>query len=123
MNNDTVYPCKFCNQEVVYKPLEEMENYGVRIYFCYDCNVEYLYWMNSNIEDHISVSIYATHNNKMYRWTETGAAAHLWYVKTPGIPGTRKNENLELIKTFNQDIPTITPDNFIDKLSVYLLFL
>jgi hypothetical protein len=79
--------------------------------------------MNPNISDNISVSIYATHNSKMYRWTSTGTAAHLWYIKTPGIPGTRKNENLELIKTFNQDIPIITPDNFIEKLSVYLLFL
>jgi hypothetical protein len=79
--------------------------------------------MNPNISDNISVSIYATHNSKMYRWTSTGAAAHLWYIKTPGIPGTRKNENLELIKTLNQDIPIITPDNFIEKLSVYLLFL
>lgn len=123
MNNDTIHPCKFCYQEVQYKPLAEMENYGVRVYFCYDCNTEYLYWMNPNISDNISVSIYATHNSKMYRWTSTGVAAHLWYIKTPGIPGTRKNENLELIKTFNQDIPIITPDNFIEKLSVYLLFL
>ena len=123
MNNDTIEPCKFCGQEVEYKPLEEMKQYGVAVYFCYKCLTEYIYWMNSNFGDYISVSIYATHNNKMYRWTTTGTAAHLWYIKTPGIPGTRKNENLELLKTFNQDIPTITPDNFLEKLSVYLLFI
>ena len=59
----------------------------------------------------------------MYRWTTTGTAAHLWYVKTPGIPGVKQNEDLELLKTFKENVPDITPDNFLDKLSVYLLFL
>lgn len=121
--NDTIESCKFCNKEILHKPIEEMEKYGVKVYFCYNCSTEYIYWINSNFGDYISVSIYTTHNNKMYRWTTSGTTAHLWYIKTPGIPGTRKNENLELLRTFSQDIPSITPDNFLEKLSVYLLFL
>lgn len=124
MNNDTIELCKFCQQDVLYRPLEELEHLGVKVYFCYDCSAEYLYWDNANLgSSFATTSIYTTYKDKMYRWTTTGNSAHLWYIKTPGIPGTRKNENLELIKTFNSNLPDITPDNIQDKLSVYLLFL
>jgi hypothetical protein len=60
----------------------------------------------------------------MYRWTITANGhAQLWYIKNPGTPGTRKNEDLEFIRAFCEDIPNITPDNFADKLAIYLLFL
>lgn len=123
MNNDTINPCKFCNQDVVYRPIDKPETNSVKIYFCYDCSAEYIYWLDFNYENYITTSIYITHHHKMYRWTTTGSIAHLWYVKTPGIPGVKKNEGLELLKTFEEDIPNITPDNFLDKLSIYLLFL
>lgn len=123
MNDDIIIqPCKFCQQDVLYRPIEELEHLGVKVYFCYDCSAEYLYWGSDSID---SVSIYTTYRERMYRWTviSGGTSAHLWYIKTPGVPGSRKNEDMELIKTFKEDLPIITPDNFIEKLSVYLLFI
>ena len=112
-------PCYFCNKKVAYEPLTEMERFEAKVFFCHFCLVEYVYWSNN----HVTYSIYSTYRDKMYRWTASNTRARLWYVKNPGIPGTKKNQNIELLKTFNSDIPNITPDNFIDKLPIYLLFL
>jgi hypothetical protein len=122
MNDDIIVePCRFCQQDVSYAPLDSMEGLGIKVYFCYTCSAEYMYSMHFNTFN--STSIYATFNNKMYRWSMTGNAAHLWYIKTPGIPGCKENKDLDLIKTFKDNLPDITPDNFIEKLSVYLLFI
>jgi hypothetical protein len=113
-------PCKFCGREVSYEPLKEMEEYGVKVYFCHPCLAEYVYW---NDGAHATASVYITYRDRMYRWTVSNDMGQLWYIKNPGVPGTRRNENLELIKTFRRDIPHINPSNFLEKLSIYLVFL
>lgn len=113
--------CKFCKWEVSYCPLKEMEEHGVKIYFCVPCQAEYLFWKNTR-----SFSLYTTINDKMYRWSIMwgGSVAHLWYVKDPGIPGIKRNKNLELLKDFSKDdIPHITPQNVNSKIKAWLPFL
>ena len=113
--------CRFCGRVATYAPLEEMDRYNIRVYFCHPCQAEYLFWAN---DDAASWSLYTTYNGRMYRWTlSVTGSAQLWHIKTPGIPGTRRNENLEFIRGFVNDIPNMTPDNFLDKLSIYLVFL
>ena len=114
--------CKFCDQQVSYEPLAELEKHGTKVYFCHPCQAEYVYWANGSAA---STSIYRTYKDKMYRWTVSPNKdmSYLVYVKNPGIPGSRLNENMQILQVFRQDIPNITPDNFIDKLSVYLIFL
>lgn len=120
--------CRFCLKPPVSTPLDEMKRHNIEVYFCYTCKAEYLYWNDGELA---SWSLYITHHDKMYRWTvsvwqsETGLknTGQLWYVKDPGIPGTRKNSNLQLIKTFTEDFPAITPENFPIKLPTYLIFI
>jgi hypothetical protein len=114
--------CKFCGKEASYEPLDIEDNIMHDVFFCHHCSVEYIYW-NWESGHAMHFSIYKTFNNKMYRWSPYGSTAHLWLIRNPGIPGTKRNENLELIKTFRGNLPNITPDNFVDKLSVYLLFI
>ena len=119
----TEMPCKFCEKSSQYSPLQEMESHGVRVYFCHDCQAEYLYWSDGGS---LSTSLYTTINDKMYRWTvSNNFNAILWYVTDPGTPGVRKNKSLKFIKEFvNQaEVTTITPQNIVDKLKTYLLFL
>lgn len=118
MTDLTPDPCKFCKASVSHAPLQD--TYGAQIYFCYPCSTEYIYWDGGK---YYSASIYVTYRNKMYRWTMYDDISQLWYVKTPGEPGVRKNENLELMKVFKDNLPDITPNNFLEKLPVYLLFL
>lgn len=122
MTSDNFFNCQFCGKYAQYSPIEDMKKFNAKVYFCYTCSVEYIYWGNGG---YTSISIYSTYNNKMYRWSfiaSTGEA-FLFYVKIPGIPGTRRNDGVELIKSFKSNIPTITPANFVDKLAVYLLFI
>jgi len=115
-------PCQFCQQEVSHEPLKGLEEYGVKVYFCHDCLAEYVYWTDGA---EASSSVYRTYRDKMYRWTVTPQrdTAYLVHIKKPGVPGSRHNEDMHILKVFKSDFPNITPDNFIDKLSVYLVFL
>jgi hypothetical protein len=49
--------------------------------------------------------------------------AHLWEVKVPGEPGLKINKDLVLIKTFKNNIPEITPDNILNKITSWLPFI
>src|SRR5579885_549689 len=91
--------CKFCQQEVPYKPLKEMEEHGIDVHFCYKCNAEYLYWKEKDEDgDLVSWSLYVEISGKMYRWTySTAETAQLWWIKDPGKPGTRRNYDLQFI--------------------------
>lgn len=114
-------PCQFCANGASYAPLDEMEKHGVKVYFCYECRAEYLYFSDGLAA---SVSLYTEINQRMYRWTVTSQnVAQLIYIKNPGIPGTRKNENLEFIKSFQKDFPQVTPQNINEKLRTWLVFL
>lgn len=115
--------CKYCHQLTAYAPLKEMEEHGVKVYFCVICSAEYTFWQDG---DPMSENLYITIRDKMYRWNYSPAAdeARLWYIKNPGIPGTRKNEDVKFLQVFKgSDIPNITPSNFEEKLRTYLLFL
>jgi hypothetical protein len=118
-------PCQFCQQFPHYAPLEEMENHGVKVFFCHPCRAEYLCWDDNNT--YSSVSIYTEIQNRIYRWTRwtntAKGAAQLWLIKNPGVPGTRRNQNLESVMYLEKDIPDITPDNIKEKIKTWLLFL
>lgn len=111
--------CGYCKKEAVYSPLKDMEVHEVKVYFCHSCNAEYLFWQDGSLA---SQSLYVTINNKMYRWTEGAGIYQLWYVKTPGEPGVRINQNMESIKAFRFDnYPVITPENIEQKVKIMLL--
>jgi hypothetical protein len=114
--------CKFCQQEPEYKPLKEMSNLGVKVYFCFKCNAEYLYWQNDQLG---SISLYLTLNNNMYRWTDSlNGFMILYHVYIPGIPGEKVNALKSIFcLTPEQAKPEITPDNIANKIRNYLLLL
>ena len=116
--------CKFCKNEAPYTPLLDMEKFGVKIYFCYPCNTEYLVWSSLD-NDFYGCSIYTEFKNKTYRWStdNKNTYADLIVIDVPGIQGIKKNEGLKIIKYFNHDLPDITPSNINEKLSVYLWFI
>lgn len=117
----SVLSCKFCNFPPVYAPIDEMEKFDVKIYFCYPCQAEYIYFNSYRLA---SISLYTDVNNKKYRWTMPVAGyKQLWLIKDPGVPGTRKNNNLELIRSFKDDMYEITPINIQEKIKIWLLML
>lgn len=114
--------CKYCLLESTYSPIEGFGLHGIDIYFCHNCFVECLYVKHSG--DKISTSIYCKIEDKMYRWTIINKnMAHLWEVKVPGEPGLKINKDLVLIKTFKNNIPEITPDNILNKITSWLPFI
>lgn len=115
--------CIFCNQEVKYSPLKEMEDYDIKVYFCHKCDAEYLFWKNS--KKLISWSLYFKVKNKLYRWTKKSNfnEVTLWLIKNPGAPSSRKNEDLKSIKTIKDHIPEVNPNNIKKIVSAYLLFI
>jgi len=117
-------PCRFCQQFPPSAPLEEMESYGVNVFFCPPCKAEYLYWRTSH--NYSSVSLYTEIQGKTYRWTcMSQGISTLWWVKNPGIPGTRRNIDMQSILYISPEegIPDITPANINDKVKIWLLFL
>ena len=115
--------CTFCQKDTVYVPLvvtpQTSSNFRrFEVYYCYDCNAEY-------VESTGGVHLYATINNKMYRWSmeEEGTIGRLWSVGEPGIPGAQPNRKMFLIKSFKKDLPVITPQNILEKLKFILVFL
>src|SRR4051812_47571370 len=108
--------CTFCLKEAPHSPILEMERHGVEIYFCHECKAEYLYFVGGTLA---GTSLYTEINNKTYRWSfNSTGSAQLWFIKEPGEPGVRKNENLVPIKYFSYDekVPQITPTNINEKL-------
>lgn len=115
--------CKFCHKDTVYVPLQISKTRKFEVYYCYDCSAEYV-----NYGDTDSVHIYATLNNKMYRWsvnsiTDQDDYGTIWYVGEPGIPGEQPNRKMKMLKSFNTYLPDITPENIERKLRFMLLFL
>jgi len=118
-------PCQFCGRMAGYAPLDEMESHGVGVFFCEPCQAEFLYYQGGDLA---SSSLYTTVNHRMYRWTVTsGGHGQIWYVKEPGIPGKKKNEGLEAVKSFDPSkgdiVPQLTPSNINEKLRTWLVFL
>lgn len=123
--------CRFCQNEATYVPLKiEHKSRGpgfstgapkvIPVYYCYDCQAEYAFFGSF-----LNVHIYTTIRDRMYRWSVewNGAMGRLWYVGKPGIPGKVSNDDLQLVKDFNQTYPNITPQNIQKKLRFILLFL
>lgn len=111
--------CLFCSNSPEYKPLQEMGQYGARIYFCFNCNAEYTFWNN---EQNLYYSLYAVINNRMYRWSSNPHNSYLYYIKEPGEPGVKANKKLELLKHF-EGPSNVTPTNIKEKLKIILTFL
>jgi hypothetical protein len=124
--------CDYCQQETLYVSLDIMSktrqlgfNHNqakIDIYFCAACNVEYVPAFMGN---GCRRNLYTIINEETYRWTIDCMSGHgyMWYVAEPGIPGQKVNSGLKLLKVFDIDVPTITPENIYNKLSMYLLFL
>ena len=131
---DNVKICDFCNKETKYVPLTvgyKSRSLGfttggpkprtIKVHFCSGCQAEYVFW-----GDNPSVNLYTTVNGNLYRWSKDtllGNAGRLWHVKDPGIPGIKQNSNLHMLKSFDVDIPDITPHNVNEKVRFMLLWL
>lgn len=120
--------CKFCptkNYNAVYAPIDDMERHGAHVFFCHACQAEYIYFADGICA---CTSLYTTINNKMYRWTVTSVGTgNLSYIGQPGIPGVKKNDQIQTIKYFDPQqghkVHHLTPQNVQEKLKIWLLFL
>lgn len=118
--------CQFCQKDTVYVPLKVSPKHTFQVYWCNDCNAEYL----SN-EDVHSIHLYTMVGSRMYRWSinrndlqiEEPYSGSVWFIGEPGEPGIRPNRKLKLLKTFKDPIPQITPQNIERKLRFILVFL
>jgi hypothetical protein len=117
-------PCSHCGGFAGYAPIPEMDYHEADVYFCHRCQAEYIYFRGTG--NLASVSLYTTINGKMYRWSTNRTIGQLWRIKIPGIPGEKKNEGVEMIRSFNPDvgeaIPNITPENIEEKIRTILVF-
>jgi len=110
--------CQFCNNETTYHPIDILNRYTLKVYFCYPCQAEYVSMFGNRIH------IYATLNDRLYRWTNNdNCLGQLWIINSPGIPGSELNEDVELLKTFKENMPEINPSNAKEKIKLLLLFL
>lgn|SRR5574338_141405 len=117
-------PCKFCGQGAGYAPLQELSAYGIDVYFCKPCSAEYVFWSRlAKDESYTSCSLYTEINGKMFRLTfQSDGAANLWYIKNPGVPGTRANRDLDMLKAFTHH-PDVNPQNINEKIKTWLVFI
>lgn len=120
--------CKFCNNPVAYTPLKEMEEkFAIKIFYCYTCNAEYLFFSRNEIlsQEPSSVSLYVDIGDKTYRWTVSAhGVGRLWLIGKPGIPGQKINEDMRSVILFNEtDKISITPQNIEAKVRSWLTFL
>ena len=121
-------PCQFCQAGASYAPLEELEAYDVKVFFCYPCQAEYLYYKNDLLTA-ASVSLYAEVNHKNYRWTvfNEKQCGTLWWIKAIGIPGVRVNKDLIHLLSFDtrkeEKVPQLTPFDVAERILLWLPFL
>ena len=92
----------------------------ITAYFCYDCNYEYA--PIGGMKNH---HLYKKLSTGMYRWSydETTQTARVWYIGKPGVPGESPNEDLKLLKSFEDNHSDVNPDNVEEKLKLVLTFL
>lgn len=118
-------PCTYCGGPAGYAPIPEMDHHGADVYFCQRCQAEYIYFRKT--EFLANTSLYTKIGERTYRWSVARGVGQIWYIKTPGEPGVRRNEGMELVKAFlpnNGDvIPTLTPENINERLRTWLVFL
>jgi hypothetical protein len=102
-----------------------MDYHEADVYFCHRCQAEYVYFRRSS--SLANTSLYTTIGGRMYRWSIARSIGQVWYIKTPGEPGVRRNEGMELVKSFcpeaGESIPQLTPANINEKLRTWLVFL
>ena len=94
-------------------------SYTFHPYYCHTCNYEYVK-MGSMINHHL----YRMIGDRMFRWSheETTNVARVWYIGSPGIPGVSPNKDLELLQSFEDNLPIVTPDNVEDKIRLVVTF-
>jgi hypothetical protein len=119
--------CKFCKAPATYAPVDRMDSFGIKVYFCHPCSAEYLYFTRGDApcEKPSSFSLYTVINSKMYRWTvRADDGVQVWHVKKPGIPGVSINQDMTPV-VYIKDIETanINPQNIQVKLQTWLPFL
>jgi len=122
--------CKFCNKPASYEPIERMEEFSIKVFFCHPCQAEYLRFYNvfkDELSRTSSVSLYTKINGKTYRWTwQADGNGQLWHVKNPGTPGRQVNEGMEAIYYVEKENVrglNITPQNIESRVRSWLLFL
>jgi hypothetical protein len=116
--------CTFCQKTATYAPIEEMELYSGKVYFCYDCQAEYIY-----VDDILSyTSLYTEIDGRVFRWSISKCGStSIWRIIEPGIPAIRKNGRTKLVKYFDikcgDPIQLLTPQNVNKKLKIWITFL
>lgn len=108
--------CKFCNQQLALHMLTPLLGHS----FCYTCQAEYSFYNRS--ENIFGTHLYTKINEKLYRLSKYGVFFHLYYIKTPGIPGHTVNQGVEKVVSLKED-PNATPQNIQSKVRTILTFL
>src|ERR1700734_2211534 len=90
--------CQYCQQPMIYSPLEIMEQHGIKVFFCHFCQYEETHWSGGNIA---SQNLYATINNQQYKWSVWQNVGHLFHIQDSGIPGISINQGVKQITSFN----------------------
>lgn len=113
--------CIYCKENIPYESISELEILGIKVYFCFVCQAEHLYFSNDNLA---SVSLYTTINSNLYRWTMPCKGNNqLWLVKNQELPFSRKKSNTELVKCFDEISYNVNPKNVYKKIKNLLIFL
>jgi hypothetical protein len=123
--NVAVPVCSFCQQPPVYAPLEDMDQYGWKVYYCAECQAEYVYWdaEKLNVYQDAAVHLYTFINEKLYRWSMyPDGSVRIWHFQEPGLPGVRPNRKGKVLLHVEKNPPTVTPQNIEAKIRTILLF-
>lgn len=108
--------CSFCQTSVPPAPIQSLAAFGIDVYFCYTCNAEYVDYKNK-----ITVSLYTSIEDKLYRWSIYDHAHRLYSYKTFGIPGKSVNTGAKLLATLPPS--DIHPHNVRNKIKLFLTFI
>ncbi len=109
--------CDFCKNIMNYNDF----THNLKIYYCNVCQVEYSYWRNSN--KYLSKYLYATINEKYYRWRfYSDDTSELCLIPGLHTLGKRPFEGKEIIKNFDTYLK-INPTNIQGKINIILTFI
>jgi len=116
--------CQYCQKEVINSLyIDDLAEVNINIYFCNNCNVEYLYFDKS--DTFISKSIYTSINNIVYRWVDPSfGSCQLIKVCSNTIPDLKRyNLTNHIIIKCNKGEIEISPSNINKKVKNILLLL
>ncbi len=120
--------CRFCQKEARYVPISRRTR-TLFIYFCDDCQAEYVFFEPGENAPLFSYNLYTVINDQTYRWSvypggsgDDKPLGTLSSIGEPGIPGERYNRRVRRVTSF-EDFPEMTPQNVEQKIRIILTFL